>query len=281
MRHGASAKAETRKPARSFSGLLSWEAGGLSLAGIVLAVQIASWTRNGTANALPAVPAAASERAPEPASAEPRPAVDVQSPARVAVFLKGTVASSEEGRASAIFDLGLGADVSIGVGAKLQPSMILAEVHPGYVVLADPAGKSRIELRIASTTTTPADNSPAPPQASNLGYGRNATQVGEHSNPALEAIAALDVLRATVQAIPPKTDLPAPAGGLLLSGGAAEFLPKELGLGPGDRVVRVDGEAVTSEAHLEQLLGAASEGLARIEIRRAASGQAQSLSTYR
>jgi general secretion pathway protein C len=161
--------------------------------------------------------------------------------------LKGVVAPTPEGPASAIFSTGSGRDISVFIGREIQPGMKLVEVMPDHVIVTRAGERARIDLEKPSP-------SPAKSQAPGRGVGfkLNVARTGA-SNFSLSRKELDDALRDPNQlnylgqiGIPP-------GGGVRMESAPNGSLAQRLGLRPGDVIKKVNGQSVASPGDLARL----------------------------
>ena len=163
------------------------------------------------------------------------------------IRLKGVVAPTPGVAASAIFSTGSGRDLSVFLGAEVQPGVKLSEVHPDHVIVSRAGVPERIDLE--ARKSAPGASAPQPRQGGfRLNVSRTASNAFSLSRKELD-----DALRDPNQlnylgqiGVPP-------GGGARIEAAPPGSLAQKLGLQPGDVIRRVNGQAVASTGDLARL----------------------------
>jgi len=160
--------------------------------------------------------------------------------------LKGVIAPDSGPRASAIFSIGGGKDITVLVDHEVQQGVKLAEVKPEYVVVSRAGVRERVDLERARTATTAAAS------GRNAGFKLNVAKSGSN-NYTLSRKELDDALRDPNQlsylgqiAVPP-------GGGVRMDAAPSGSLAQKLGLQPGDIIKKVNGQNVASTGDLARL----------------------------
>lgn len=181
--------------------------------------------------------------------------------------LKGVVAPTPEGPASAIFSTGSGRDISIFIGNEVQPGVKLVEVMPDHVIVTRGGVRGRIDLEKPRSTLAKSQT----PGARTIGFRLNVARTGS-GNFALSRKELDDALRDPNQlsylgqiAVPP-------GGGVRLESAPSGSLAQKLGLQQGDLIKKVNGQAVASPGDLARLYQQfATMSLIQAEVQRGSS----------
>ena len=161
--------------------------------------------------------------------------------------LKGVVAPTPEGPASAIFSIGSGRDISVFIGREVQPGVKLVEVMPDHVIVTRGGVRARIDLEKPRPS---AAKSQVPGRS--VGFKLNVARTGAN-NFSLSRKELDDALRDPNQlnylgqiGIPP-------GGGVRMENAPNGSLAQRLGLRPGDVIKKVNGQSVASPGDLARL----------------------------
>jgi general secretion pathway protein C len=160
--------------------------------------------------------------------------------------LKGVVAPTPGVAASAIFSTGSGRDVSIFVGAEVQPGVKLAEVHADHVIVARAGIDERIDLEARKAAAVSGQ------PARMVGFKLNVARTGANSY-SMSRKELDDALRDPNQLnYLGQIGMP-PGGGVRMEQAPPGSLAQKLGLQPGDVIKKVNGQAVASTGDLARL----------------------------
>jgi general secretion pathway protein C len=216
---------------------------------LVLAYQLAYWTWVFVAPAPVAATLPAQQQVDLAAVARLFGADAPAAGSSAGLKLKGVIAPTPGTEASAIFSKGAGRDVSVYIGAEVEPGLKLAEVHPDHVIVSRSGARSRIDLEEPRSSQV-ATRGGMPGRAQGFKVNVSRTGTNNYSLSRKELDEALrdpgQLNHLGVIGVPPK-------GGVRMELAPPGSLAQKLGLQPGDVIKKVNGQTVASAGDLARL----------------------------